>query len=319
MTYLITGAAGFIGMNLAHKLLKKNKKIIGIDNLNSYYDINLKKKRLDKLKKFKKFIFYKININDKNKLINVFKSQKINIVINLAAQAGVRYSLENPQAYIDANLNGFFNLIECSKKFKVDKFVYASSSSVYGANKKLPFSESDKINKPISLYAATKASGELIAETYSHLYKMNIIGLRFFTVYGPWGRPDMALFKFTNLMLKGKKIDIYNNGKMLRDFTYIDDIVESIYRLLKIKKKFTNSIYNIGNNSPVKLMHFVEEIEKILGIKAKYNFMPLQQGDVVSTFSNSKKLVKLIKFKPKTKISLGIKNFLRWYLEHYKN
>ena len=319
MTYLITGAAGFIGMNLAHKLLKKNKKIIGIDNLNSYYDINLKKKRLDKLKKFKKFIFYKININDKNKLVNVFKSQKINIVINLAAQAGVRYSLENPQAYIDANLNGFFNLIECSKKFKVDKFVYASSSSVYGANKKLPFSESDKINKPISLYAATKASGELIAETYSHLYKMNIIGLRFFTVYGPWGRPDMALFKFTNLMLKGKKIDIYNNGKMLRDFTYIDDIVESIYRLLKIKKKFTNSIYNIGNNSPVKLMHFVEEIEKILGIKAKYNFMPLQQGDVVSTFSNSKKLVKLIKFKPKTKISLGIKNFLRWYLEHYKN
>ena len=318
MTYLITGVAGFIGMNLALKLLKKNYKVIGIDNLNHYYDINLKKKRLKQLNNFKKFTFFKIDLNNKIKINNFFKRNKIHTVINLAAQAGVRYSLENPEAYITTNVNGFFNLIECCKNYKIKSLLYASSSSVYGGNKKLPFRESDKINKPISLYAATKISNELIAETYSHLYNLNCIGLRFFTVYGPWGRPDMALFKFTNLILKNKKIHVYNRGKMLRDFTYIDDITESIYRLLKIENNNNHKIFNIGNNSPVKLMDFISELEKQLARKIKCKFMPLQQGDVVSTYSDSTRLEKLTKFKPKTKISYGIRQFLNWYMDYYK-
>ena len=318
MTYLITGVAGFIGMNVARRLLKENCKVIGIDNLNHYYDINLKKKRLKQLKNFKKFNFFKIDLNNKIKINNFFKKNRIHTVINLAAQAGVRYSLQNPEAYIKTNINGFFNLIECCKNYKIKSLLYASSSSVYGGNKTLPFRENDKINKPISLYAATKISNELIAETYSHLYNLNCIGLRFFTVYGPWGRPDMALFKFTNLILKNKKIHVYNRGKMLRDFTYIDDIVESIFRLLKIKNKNNHRIFNIGNNSPVKLLDFIKELEKQLRKKIKCKFMPLQQGDVVSTYSDSSKLEKLTKFKPKTKISNGIREFLNWYMDYYK-
>lgn len=318
MNILITGCAGFIGFHLSKKFLENNKIVFGIDNLNDYYDISLKKKRLNILLKYKNFIFFKIDLNNKKKIEKIFKQKKISQVFNLAAQAGVRYSISNPEAYVNSNLLGFCNILQLSKDYEVKKFVYASSSSVYGANKSIPFSESDEVKSPISLYAATKLSNEIICESYSRMYNMNSIGLRFFTVYGPWGRPDMALFKFTKKILNNQKIDIFNYGKMFRDFTYIDDVVESIFRLSNIKKKFKNEIFNIGNSSPIKLMDFITELEKALKIKIKYKFYPMQIGDVRSTYSNSTKLFKAINFKPKTNIKLGIDNFLKWYLKNYQ-
>ena len=257
-------------------------------------------------------------MTESQKIKKIFDRYKIETVINLAAQAGVRYSIENPNAYIKSNLEGFFNILEYSKNYKVKKFFYASSSSVYGSNKKLPFSEEDTVKNPISLYAATKLSNEILSESYSKMFKMNIVGLRFFTVYGPWGRPDMALFKFTEKILNNKKLEVYNYGKMLRDFTYVDDITESIFRLFKIKKFFNHEIFNIGNNSPVKLMDFILMIEKVIGVKGKYKFLPLQNGDVRSTYSDTKKLFRTIKFKPSTKLMDGIKRFVEWYLKNYQ-
>lgn len=317
MNILITGCAGFIGFHLSKKFLDNNKVVIGIDNLNNYYDVSLKIKRLKILQKYKNFKFHKIDLSNKIKIEKIFKKLKISQVINLAAQAGVRYSITNPEAYINSNLIGFYNIMQISKDFNVNKFIYASSSSVYGANSSIPFSESDEVKSPISLYAATKLSNEILCESYSRMFKMNSIGLRFFTVYGPWGRPDMALFKFTKKILNNQRIDIYNYGKMLRDFTYIDDVIESIYRLSKAKKKFQNEIFNVGNNSPVQLMKFISELEKALKLKIKYKFFPMQLGDVKSTYSNSRKLFKVINFKPKTNIKLGINNFLKWYLKNY--
>ena len=318
MHILITGSAGFIGFHLSKKFLSKGYRVVGIDNLNHYYDVNLKKKRLSILRKYKNFLFHKIDLTDGKKIKKIFDKYKIETVINLAAQAGVRYSIENPNAYIKSNLEGFFNILEHSKNYKVKKFFYASSSSVYGSNRKLPFSEEDIVKNPISLYAATKLSNEILSESYSKMFKMNIVGLRFFTVYGPWGRPDMALFKFTEKILSNKKLEVYNYGKMLRDFTYVDDITESIFRLFKIKKLFKHEIFNIGNNSPVKLMDFILMIEKVIGVKGKYKFLPLQNGDVKSTYSDSKKLFRTIKFKPSTKLMDGIKSFVRWYLKNYQ-
>jgi UDP-glucuronate 4-epimerase len=318
MHILITGSAGFIGFHLSKKFLSKGYRVVGIDNLNHYYDVNLKKKRLSILRKYKNFLFHKIDLTDGKKIKKIFDKYKIETVINLAAQAGVRYSIENPNAYIKSNLEGFFNILEHSKNYKVKKFFYASSSSVYGSNKKLPFSEEDIVKNPISLYAATKLSNEILSESYSKMFKMNIVGLRFFTVYGPWGRPDMALFKFTEKILSNKKLEVYNYGKMLRDFTYVDDITESIFRLFKIKKLLKHEIFNIGNNSPVKLMDFILMIEKVIGVKGKYKFLPLQNGDVKSTYSDSKKLFRTIKFKPSTKLMDGIKSFVRWYLKNYQ-
>src|SRR5699024_509829 len=309
---LITGSAGFIGYNLSKYLLKQNNIIIGIDNMNTYYDVSLKENRLKQIND-KNFIFYKLNLEDREELYSVFEDEKPEIVINLAAQAGVRYSLENPHAYIDSNIVGFMNVLEACRHNNVKHLIYASSSSVYGANTSLPFSTSDNIDHPLSLYAATKKSNELMAHTYSSLYGIPTTGLRFFTVYGPWGRPDMALFKFTIYIIEGIPIDVYNNGEMMRDFTYIDDIVESISRLVKQPAEINNNwsgdnpdpsssyapykVYNIGNNNPVNLMDFIEAIENKLGKKAIKNFMPLQAGDVPETYANVEDLYRDIDFR----------------------
>ena len=318
MKIIITGSAGFIGMHLTKKFLKNNFTVIGIDNLNEYYEKKLKLDRLKILKKYKNFHFIKADICNQKKMENIFLKFKPKCVIHLAAQAGVRYSLEHPETYINFNLLGFFNIINLSKKFKIKKFFYASSSSVYGGNKKIPFCEKDYVNDPLSLYSATKLSNEIIAKSFSNIYDMNIVGLRFFTVYGPWGRPDMALFKFTKNIILGKKIEVYNRGKMIRDFTYIDDVIECIFKLFCQNKKFKNCIFNIGNSSPIKLITFINYIEKFLDKKAKINLMPLQTGDVVSTISNSKKIFKLIKFKPNTNVKIGIRKFIEWYLKYNK-
>ena len=318
MNIIITGAAGFIGMHLSQKFLDNGYKIIGIDNINKYYDPKLKKKRLNILKKNKNFLFFKLDICDHKKLEIIFKKYKPKKIIHLAAQAGVRYSLTNPDAYIKSNIIGFFNIIKLSQQYKVNKFFYASSSSVYGDNKSITFSEKDKVSSPISLYAATKLSNELIAISYNKVYKINCIGLRFFTVYGPWGRPDMALFKFVKNILKNKEIEVYNFGDMSRDFTYIDDVVEGIFKLFKKDLKKGNHIFNIGNSSPVKLMDFVKKIEEKLNKKAKIKYKPLQVGDVKSTYANTKKLKQIINFQPSTKIQKGIEDFVDWYLQYYK-
>ena len=330
MKTLVTGAAGFIGMHTCEALLKQKKNVIGLDNINNYYDIELKKKRLKELKKYKNFKFYKIDLRDFKKLNNLFKKYKFKYVINLAAQAGVRYSILNPQSYVDNNITGFLNILENCKIFKVKHLLYASSSSVYGANKKIPFSEKDGVNHPISFYAVTKRSNELMAHCYSHLYNLPTTGLRFFTVYGPWGRPDMAMYIFAKAIKNRKKININNYGKMFRDFTYIDDIVKGITNLYnrtpkKTKGKINKNmnadtsaapfkIYNIGNNKTVKLMDIVKFYEKKLKLRAKKNFRGMQQGDVEKTYANINSLKKISNFKPNTKIDKGLEKFIDWFL-----
>ncbi len=336
---LITGSAGFIGFHLCKKLIENKFSIIGIDNLNSYYEKKLKEDRLIELKKKSPknadYIFMKGDLCDIKFISRVFKEHNPRIVINLAAQAGVRYSLENPSSYINSNLVGFGNILECCKNNNIDHLIYASSSSVYGGNKKIPFSENDGVNHPVSLYAATKRANELMAHTYSHLYKLPTSGLRFFTVYGPWGRPDMSYFIFTSKIIKDQPIKIYNNGQMMRDFTYIDDIVDAISRLLNKppainnpfdhKKSFASvswapyQLFNIGNSSPTNLMTFIKIIEKHVGKKAKKDYLPMQLGDLEATFADIKLLGDWIDFKPKKSLDEGIKEFVNWYRNYYKN
>ena len=332
---LVTGTAGFIGYHITKLLVSKGHYVIGVDNINNYYDVNLKFSRLKNLgieknkilnnqpiksSIHKNLIFYKSNLEDKKQIDNLFNVYKFDLVCNLAAQAGVRYSLENPKAYIDSNIIGFMNIIESCKQFNVKKLVYASSSSVYGNSLNVPFAEDANVDNPISLYAASKKSNELIAHCYSSLFKIETIGLRFFTVYGPWGRPDMALFLFTDAILNDKPINIFNNGNLSRDFTYIDDICNGVYNILT--KKSNNQdlykIYNIGNSSPVHLMDFVEEIENCLGKKAIKNFMPMQKGDVFKTYSDTRKLESDYNYKPSTSINYGVKSFIKWYKKFYK-
>lgn len=329
-TYLITGTAGFIGYYLTKKLLEKGCRVIGIDNVNDYYDVDLKYSRLDLLKPFEKFTFIKGDISDKQMVFKVFKEYKPNFVVNLAAQAGVRYSIENPDVYIQSNIIGFFNILEACRYISVDHLVYASSSSVYGANKKVPFEETDFVDNPVSLYAATKKSNELMAHTYSHLYKIPSTGLRFFTVYGPMGRPDMAYFGFANKYFAGDPIRIFNNGDfendLYRDFTYIDDIVEGIVRLLNNppQGEVQHKVFNIGNNNPEKLMVFINTLEKALsnslGRKVEFEkiFEPMKPGDVPATYASTKQLQEAVGFKPQTPIEIGLQKFADWYVEYYK-
>ena len=332
MKIIVTGSSGFIGFHVSKKLLESGKKVHGVDSMNNYYDVNLKKARLKILKKYKNFSFSKAKIENKKNLDKAFKKFKPAVVIHLAAQAGVRYSIEKPRVYLDSNITGTYNIIEISKKLNVKHLIMASSSSVYGANKKIPFKEIDKTETQMSIYAATKKSNESMAHAYSNIWKVPITMVRFFTVYGPWGRPDMALFKFTKGILNNKKIDIYNNGKMYRDFTYIDDIVSGINLLIKkvpnTKQlgKYKNDslspiapfrILNIGNTKKVYLLDFIKEIEKVLGKKAKRNYMPLQKGDVKQTLSNTNLLKKITRYNPKTNFKTGIRKFLDWYLNYY--
>ncbi len=320
MRIIITGAAGFIGMQTSLRLLKSKNEVLGVDNLNNYYDKNLKLKRLQILKKYKNFKFKKIDIADK-KLFKVFKFFKPDYVVHLAAQAGVRHSISNPQDYTHSNLLGFANILQFSKLLQVKHLIYASSSSVYGESKKFPLSEKLTLNKPISYYGATKLCNELMAYSYSHLFKLPTTGLRFFTVYGPWGRPDMALFLFTQAIKKRKKIQLFNGGDMIRDFTYIDDITLSIKKLIKktpsIKKRIPHRILNIGSSKPIKLKKYISTLENILKIKSNKNKLPMQKGDIKHTHADVKQLINLIKFKPKTKISKGIKNFVDWFDDYY--
>lgn len=331
--YLVTGVAGFIGFHLTKKLLEKNCRVIGIDNINDYYDVNLKYSRLEKLKPFEKFTFIKGDISDKAMIMNLFDEYKPEIVVNLAAQAGVRYSIENPDVYIQSNIIGFYNIIEACRHNSVEHLIYASSSSVYGSNKKVPFEESDFVDHPVSLYAATKKSNELMAHTYSHLYRIPATGLRFFTVYGPMGRPDMAYFSFTNKYFLGKPIKIFNNGDfehdLYRDFTYIDDIVEGIERLLNNQPcKEDNNVaphvvYNIGNNNPEKLMSFIQTLEKALTkalgreVVFKKIYEPMKAGDVPATYASTDKLQEAVDFKPSTCIEEGLQRFADWYVSYY--
>nr|WP_263327392.1 NAD-dependent epimerase [Neobacillus sp. Marseille-Q6967] len=325
---LITGCAGFIGFHLSKRLLSTDYFIIGIDNLNSYYDVQLKQARLNLLKKHKNFSFELCSIDNKEAMEKLFSKYNIDIVINLAAQAGVRYSLENPYAYIQSNIIGFMNILECCRLHQIEHLIYASTSSVYGANKKIPFSTKDNVDHPVSLYAATKKANELMAHTYSHLYDLPTTGLRFFTVYGPWGRPDMSYFKFTKAILNGKPIQVFNSGNMMRDFTYIDDIVEGILRLIEkkpdriqlpeVSSNAPCKIYNIGNNQPVELMHFISVLEEKIGKKAIKEFLPMQAGDVPATYADVEDLEKDIGFKPKTSIEEGLEKFVDWYKKYYE-
>ena len=316
MNIIITGAAGFIGFHTTLALLKKKINVYGIDDLNPYYDVRLKKDRLAILKKYENFHFLKKKIEDK-RIHSFFKKKDIDVIINLAAQAGVRHSLKNPYVYVESNVLGQVNMLELAKNVEAKKFIYASSSSVYGGNKKMPFSVSQRVDNPISLYAATKKSSELIAECYSHLFNIKCIGLRFFTVYGPWGRPDMATFIFTKNILEGKTIQIFNYGKMERDFTYIDDIVQGILGALK-KNISNHKVYNLGNSNPEVLLEFVELIEKTLNKKAQKKLLPIQPGDVSKTFADITESKKDLKFSPKTKISEGIPKFISWYKDYYR-
>jgi len=331
---LITGAAGFIGFHLAKQLNKSGYEVVGLDNLNDYYDVNLKQARLDILNQLESFSFHKADLQDNDSIQKIFAEEKVDYVVNLAAQAGVRYSIENPHAYTGSNVQGFLNILEACRHHKVKHLVYASSSSVYGANKKMPFSTHHNVDHPVSLYAATKKANELMAHTYSNLYDIPTTGLRFFTVYGPYGRPDMALFLFTKAILEDKPINVFNNGEMKRDFTYVDDIVEGIVRLLpnvpEANPDWYNhhpdpagsfapyKIYNIGNNQPVQLMEFIETLEKCLGKEAIKNFMPLQDGDVPATYADVDDLMNDVGFRPNTSIQEGIQNFVDWYLEYYR-
>ncbi len=334
MTILVTGSAGFIGATLAHKLVQLGIRVVGVDNLNDYYDVSLKRARLERLSKFRDFVFEKVDVSDRQAMKQVFAHHKPRKVMHLAAQAGVRYSLVNPDAYIDANLVGFGNVLEGCRNHSTEHLVYASSSSVYGANTKLPFSESDNVDHPLSLYAASKKANELMAHAYAHLYSIPCTGLRFFTVYGPWGRPDMALFKFTRGILGGEPIPVYNKGMMTRDFTYIDDIVEAIGRILDhpaapnpswdgvapdpATSRAPYRIYNIGNNNPVELMRYISVLEQCLGKTAQLDLLPMQDGDVPATFADVSRLVEDFDYKPRTSIEEGVANFVDWYREYYK-
>ncbi|MCQ2485858.1 MAG: NAD-dependent epimerase [Clostridia bacterium] len=320
---LVTGAAGFIGFHLSRRLLSQGVTVVGFDNINDYYDVNLKYARLKILEQFDNFSFIKGDLSDKSAIDKLFSENKFDIVVNLAAQAGVRYSIENPQAYIDSNVIGFFNILEACRHNPVEHLLYASSSSVYGNQKKTPFSTDDDVSKPISLYAATKKSNELMAYTYSHLYKIPTTGLRFFTVYGPFGRPDMAYFGFTNKIMNGEKIKIFNNGDMYRDFTYVDDIVKGIENMLCNPPEADENgdratVYNIGNNSPEKLMYFIETLEKHLGRTAEKEFLPMQAGDVYQTYADVTPLIEKFGFKPSTSIDEGLGRFVEWYKNYYK-
>lgn len=321
-TYLVTGGAGFIGFYLSKVLLEKGAHVIGIDNMNDYYEVSLKEERLSILKQFQDYQFVKADISDKDAIFQVFEERKPEIVVNLAAQAGVRYSIDNPDAYVQSNLVGFFNILEACRHFPVEHLVFASSSSVYGGNKKVPFSTEDKVDQPVSLYAATKKSNELMAYAYSKLYEIPLTGLRFFTVYGPMGRPDMAYFKFAKKIMAGEPIQIYNHGDMRRDFTYVDDIVTGIENILcNPPKKDENGaaykIYNIGNNKPEKLMDYIAVLEKCLGKEAKKEFLPMQPGDVYETYADVSELMKDFDFKPETTIEEGLGKFAEWFLEYY--
>lgn len=321
---LVTGVAGFIGYHLAQRLLQEGNEVVGIDNLNNYYDINLKKARLERLIPQSRFKFDFLDLSDRTGVTQLFQNHSFDSVVHLAAQAGVRYSLQNPWAYVDTNITGFVNLLEGCRHSEIQHLVFASSSSVYGANTKVPFAINDNVDHPISLYAATKKANELMAHTYSHLYQVPITGLRFFTVYGPWGRPDMAYFKFVQAIDQGKPIDVYNFGKMQRDFTYIDDIIEGIFRVMHKPPQTATlqgsqalyKLYNIGNNQPVELMTFIRVIEKTLGKEAKKNFLPMQPGDVLTTYADVDDLMRDVGFKPKTSIEEGIHNFAQWYREY---
>lgn len=329
-TYLITGAAGFIGSYLSKKLLEKGCKVIGIDNINDYYDVNLKHTRLGQLESNEKFFFIKGDISNKELIMKTFEEYNPNVVVNLAAQAGVRYSIENPDVYIQSNVLGFYNILEACRYYPVDHLVYASSSSVYGANKKVPFEETDFVDNPVSLYASTKKSNELMAHTYSHLYKIPATGLRFFTVYGPMGRPDMAYFGFADKYFAGEPIKIFNNGDfendLYRDFTYIDDIVEGIERLLgnPPEGEVQHKIFNIGNSSPEKLMVFIRTLEKALSnalgreVQFEKIFEPIKPGDVPATYASTDLLQKAVGFKPETSIEHGLQRFADWYVDYYK-
>ncbi len=330
---LVTGAAGFIGSTLSKRLLARGDEVIGLDNLNDYYDVNLKKARLAQIENHENFEFVQLNLEDRTAVADLFKNKKIDKVVNLAAQAGVRYSIENPLSYIDSNIVGFTNILEGSRHNNIKHLVYASSSSVYGLNTTMPFSVHNNVDHPISLYAASKKANELMAHTYSHLYNIPTTGLRFFTVYGPWGRPDMALFKFTKGIIEGTPIDVYNRGLMRRDFTYIDDIVEGVIRVLdKTPESNPNwsgdtpdpsssiapyKLYNIGNNNPVELMHYIETLEKALGKTAKKNLLPMQPGDVPATYADVADLETDVGFKPQTSVEEGIENFVQWYKKYY--
>ena len=330
---LVTGAAGFIGLHLCQRLLARGDTVIGLDNLNDYYEVSLKENRLKILTDRDNFTFVKCSLEDRPGMEELFARHKFDAVVNLAAQAGVRYSLTNPHAYVDANLVGFMNVLEGCRHQQVGHLVYASSSSVYGANTSMPFSVHDNVDHPVSLYAASKKANELMAHTYAHLYRLPCTGLRFFTVYGPWGRPDMALFLFTRAILAGKSIDVFNHGRMRRDFTYIDDIVEGVMRVTDLPARPNPEwsgdnpdpgtsaapyrVYNIGNNNPVELMHLIETLEKALGKTAAKNFLPIQPGDVPATWANVDALSNDVGFRPATPIEVGVGRFVAWYKEYY--
>ena len=333
MNVLVTGVAGFVGYFLAQRLLTSGDRVYGIDNLNDYYDVQLKQDRLAQLSSQSGFTFQQLDLADRDGLMTLFQSQAFDCVVNMAAQAGVRYSLKNPFAYSDSNLSGFINVLEGCRHTQVSHLVFASSSSVYGANRKVPFSVHDNVDHPVSLYAATKKANELMAHSYSHLYQLPTTGLRFFTVYGPWGRPDMAYFKFVKAISNDQPIEVYNYGKMKRDFTYIDDIVEGVVRVMKhppsaLTEADANpaddnsqapyKIYNIGNNKPIELMRFIEVIEQALGKKAKTIMLPMQPGDVPATYADVDELVRDVGFKPETPIEVGIERFVKWYREYYE-
>lgn len=331
---LVTGAAGFIGFHLSKRLLKEGFSVIGVDSLNDYYDVSLKHSRLAILKENEDFHFFHQKLEDYEALVEIFQKSSINTVVNLAAQAGVRYSLTHPHAYLNANITGFLNVLEACRHFNVEHLVYASSSSVYGGNTNMPFSVGDTVDHPLSLYAATKKSNELMAHTYASSFGLPVTGLRFFTVFGPWGRPDMALFLFTKAILEGKTIDVFNNGKMKRDFTYVDDIVEGIFRLMDHPPTENKNwdadnpdsatsfapyqLFNIGNNSPVELMDYIGAIEEKLGIEAKKNFLPLQIGDVPATYADVTALEEKVGYRPSTSVREGVGKFIDWYKEYYK-
>ncbi len=331
---LVTGTAGFIGSHLAQRLLEQGHEVVGLDNVNDYYEVSLKEARLARLEGKKGFRFVRMSLEDREGIARLFEEEKFDSVVNLAAQAGVRYSIQNPYAYIDSNISGFINILEGCRHNKVGHLVYASSSSVYGANTTMPFSVHHNVDHPVSLYAATKKANELMAHTYSSLYGLPTTGLRFFTVYGPWGRPDMALFLFTKAIMEGRPIDVFNKGKMQRDFTYIDDIVEGVSRVIDRVPEGNPAwsgaspdpgssyapykIYNIGNNSPVELMHFINVLEKELGREAVKNLLPIQPGDVPATFADVDDLMRDVGFKPATSIEDGIGRFVKWYREYYR-
>jgi UDP-glucuronate 4-epimerase len=330
MNILVTGAAGFIGFHLSKRLLAENYHVIGVDNLNDYYDVRLKSERLKQLENNDKFTFYKVDLADAEGLNEIFESHSIPFVINLAAQAGVRYSLTHPHSYVHSNLVGFVNILEACRHYQVEHLLYASSSSVYGANTKTPFSTQDSVDHPVSIYAATKKANELMAHTYSHLFNMPTTGLRFFTVYGPWGRPDMAYYSFTKDIIEGNTIQVYNNGDMRRDFTYIDDIVEGIVKLIDYPPTPDSSrdidpstshapykIYNIGNNSPVRLMDFINTLETIIGKKAEIEFLPMQPGDVKETYADITDLQEAAGFSPATPLEIGLGHFVEWYKKYH--